>query len=194
MSEFKEKKKKMSLFTKVIIGFLIFLMFGVIGAVSSINGTSEKNISEKEEFSPIIVDVNQFAKISSEELIKIFGEPTEKEKINYSSPNGKKYKTTYYRYNKEGYCFEFLLIDNKVVRFNLITDYFETKEPIKYKNEKDIFNMFGISPNENLSKIADTGSALRYSPVSDKVGEVWIPMIENQSMNLIKITFDLNYF
>ena len=82
---------------------------------------------------------------------------------------------------------EFLLIDNAVVRLNIYKE-------MQYNNERDIFKMLGITTTNNTKKTADTGVALRYSPVSDNVADLWITNISDKKFDIIKVTYDLRYF
>lgn len=53
---------------------------------------------------------------------------------------------------------------------------------------------FGVTISDGLKKTVDNGFALRYSPVSDKIADIWIPIINNNEFDEIKITYNLNYF
>lgn len=161
----------------IILILVILLCLGVYGCSES----TEVSIVEP------IIDVTQFFRISPEKLIEVMGKPKEINEWNYNSANGNTYAATSYYYdNTLGKC-EFLIIDNKVVRLNIIKE-------MQFKNEKDILRMFGITITDNIKKVADTGYALRYSPVSDKVAEVCISNINGKKFDDIKITYDLRYF
>lgn len=142
----------------------------------------------------ILVDVNQFSRISSEELIEKVGEPNRKEDWNNSTDRGNFLITIYY-YDD----YEFFIADDSVVRMNILSEKYNdiNGEGIKFSSEESIFQMLNIPIDYNkIKKIADTGYALRYSPVSDKVAEVWCPIIDKETNTIdhIKVTFNLNYF
>ncbi|MGG0663404.1 hypothetical protein ABE042_04770 [Viridibacillus arvi] len=157
-------------------------------------GCSNATGSEKEEIKPII-DATQFSRISSKELISIMGKPESIEKYEWSVPKtGKNIVGKIYIYEKNKY--EFILFKNKVTRLNVYSgtymDYDDSK--FGFKNEEDIFSMFDIKPNENIRKVADSNYALRFSPVSDNVADVWIQEIKDNTFGIAKITYNLNYF
>lgn len=143
-------------------------------------------VSESSNSVETILDVTQFFRIPPEKLIELIGEPKEVDEWNFDKPNGTTYPVISYYYDILGEC-EFLVIDNKVVRLNISNE-------MQFNNEKDIFKMFGISYTDNTKKIADTGYALRYSPVSDNVADLWILNINNKTFDSVKVTYDLRYF
>lgn len=130
-----------------------------------------------------IIDVTQYFRISPEKLVEMLGEPKEIEEINFDSSNGNTYPMTIYYYDDS----EFLIIDNAVVRLNIYKE-------MQYNSERDIFKMLSITTTNNTKKTADTGVALRYSPVSDNVADLWITNISDKKFNNIKVTYDLRYF
>ncbi|MEI8200548.1 MAG: hypothetical protein WCG21_10830 [Eubacteriales bacterium] len=127
-----------------------------------------------------IVDATQFSRITSEELKSILGEPESVDEWTYEG-----YPTITYTYNSDND--EFMIIDDAVVRF---THYGKTV----YNSNSEIFTLFGIMPSKEIVKAADTGTALRYHNVSDKIADVWILDIEDKTFDIIKITYNLNYF
>jgi len=163
---------------KVIILISIILLCLVIYGCSTPTESSN-NVDP-------VLDVTQFFRITSEQLIDLIGEPKEVDKWNYEKADGNVYPITSYYYDILGEC-EFLVIDNKVARLNINNE-------MQFKNEKDIFRMFGIVITDNIKKVADTGYALRYSPVSDKVADLWITNINDKKFDNVKITYDLRYF
>lgn len=143
----------------------------------------------------VIIDATQFARISVEELTNILGEPQKVEEYKWiKSSNNEKIEGSLYIY--ENNKFEFLVTDDSVVRLNVYSgEYWGYDDSVmSFKKKDDIFNMFGIVPSERLKKVADTNSALRYSPVSDKVADVWIEDINKNNFGVAKITYNLNYF
>ncbi len=65
---------------------------------------------------------------------------------------------------------------------------------MKFEEKDDIFPLFGIEYNNQIKKVADTNFALRYSPVSDKIEDVWIQEIEDKTFGIAKFTYDPSYF
>lgn len=159
----------------LILLLIIVLCIFVYGCTSQANSNVET-----------IIDVTQYSRITPEKLVELVGKPKEIEENNFNSANGNIYPMVTYYYDTIGEC-EFLIIDNAVVRLNIYKE-------MQYTNEKDVFKMLGISTTNNTKKIADTGVALRYSPVSDKVADLWITNIKDKKFDIIKVTYDLRYF
>jgi hypothetical protein len=84
---------------------------------------------------------------------------------------------------------EFMLIDNSVIR---LTYYSGNKE--QFNNERDIFKMFNIVLSSNMKKVSDTGVALRYQMISDKIADIWITGIDKKTFDVVKVTYNLKYF
>lgn len=180
----------------VILAVLVVgLLGGIVGNLS--NDSSQQTIEEegKNEKAPVLIDVNQFSRISAEELVKIMGEPKSKDKWTNKTSRGE-FLIEIYEY--DGY--DFFIADNSVVRMNIYSEkyYDRNGEGIKFSSEEDIFHMLNIPVDyDRIKKIADTGFALRYSPVSDKVADVWCVGIDKEEGSIdigIKVTFNLNYF
>ncbi|KXG78290.1 hypothetical protein [Thermotalea metallivorans] len=179
-------KKKKGRAMKIIV-VLLFL-----GAVITFVGKSGVLTTVQKE-TEILIDVNQFAKITPEELIAIMGEPISKEEWNFTTSKGKFPTTSYYYDN-----YEFLVINDMVVRMNIRSDkYFDDNaESIKFSTKKSILKMLNIKYDPNRTKlVADTGVSLRFQPVSDKVADVWCSLMDgkNKTIDEIKVTFDLTY-
>ena len=64
------------------------------------------------------------------------------------------------------------------------------------KNKKDILQQFNIELSSNGKKKTDTGFALIYSPVNEKIGKVDIQLIDtdNKTFEWVKVIYNLNYF
>lgn len=173
----------------ILLTFVLALGLMSCGKSSS-NSQSSTVAVEK------IIDVNQFARITSEDLKKIMGEPENIEDWNFDSSNGKSYPTKTYTY-KNGE-FEFMIIDNSVVRMNIHSEKYNKTDgkSITFNDEKSLFSILGIEPSSNVKKVDDTGAALKYQLVSDKVAEVWVAIMDKKAktMDEIKITYNLNYF
>lgn len=175
-------------------GFIVILL--VLSFIIGLIGVGDKNTAEKaKESVELIIDTSQFSRISSAELVQIMGEPEKVEDFEWKIPRTNEgIVGKLYIYDKNKY--EFILFDDSVVRLNVYSGSFMGYDNSKmtFDNEEDIFTMFAIEPNENLKKIADTNYALRYSPVSDKVADVWIQEINGNEFGIAKITYNLNYF
>lgn len=176
------KKLQLVLFAILLLTFL-----------SACTSSNENVINEQKV--ETVIDVTQFSRISSSQLIALLGEPESRSNYEWSIPTtGKSIVGELFVYDQNKY--EFILFDDSVVRLNVYSGSFMGYDESKmsFNREEDLFSMFGIKPNSNLKKVADTGSALRYTPVSEKVAEVWIQQIEGSQFDIAKITYNLNYF
>ncbi|MCH7321786.1 hypothetical protein LZ480_07750 [Solibacillus sp. MA9] len=172
---------------KLKIIAVVFFLFTLV-ACSSENTSKSKTVEQ-------VIDVTQFNKISSSELVKIMGEPEQIEDFEWTVPkNNQSIVGKLYIY--EGNKYEFILFDDILVRANIYSgDYIGHDNTImSFEEKEDIFPMFGISPNSSMRKEADTNYALRYERVSDDVEGVWILEIENKNFGIAKFTYDSNYF
>lgn len=143
----------------------------------------------------MVIDVNQFNRISSEKLIQIMGQPQKVDEYMWSVPlTGKSIPAKTYIYEDNKY--EFMVLEDSVTRLNVYSGIYwgYDESTFYFENKEDLFSMFNIKPNDDLKKIADTGYALRYSPVSDTVAELWVLEIENSKFGAAKITYNLNYY
>lgn len=167
---------------KKLVGLcLLVLVVSIVAGCSSSNKVNSTVSKEKEQVSTII-DASQFSRISESEIEKILGDPESVEDWEF---NG--YEATKLTYNKGNY--EFLIIEDSVVRFTYMGSG-------KFKNENDLFEMFGIKPRDGNTKVVDTGSVLSYHSVADNVGEFYVLRDANDKsvIDVVRITYNLNYF
>jgi hypothetical protein len=139
-------------------------------------------IQENQEIEQII-DATQFSRITPEELISILGEPDSKDESDYTGPSGS-YDSTFYIYDDGK--FEFMVIDNNVVRFTY------NGKKSEFNSEEDLFNIFNIDTGPNLIKVNDTPGAIRFQMVNDKIADVWVSFGDDHAT--YKITYNINYF
>lgn len=173
-----------------IKGILIFMLVVILSACNNDSNVSKESV-------PIepIIDANQFSRISSTQLVEIMGEPEKTEDYEWLVPKtNKSIVGKLYTYEKGKY--EFVIFEDQVVKLDINSgEYWGYDDSVfTFNKEDDIFKMFNITPNENLKKITDTNYALRFSPVSDKVADVWVIDIDEKSFGSVKITYNLNYF
>ena len=183
---------------KLMRKFFTILLLGVclllIGCTSQNSSDIDADNENHTEKTLTLIDVNQFSRISPEELIEIMGEPNSRDEWDNLTSRG---RVLIEIYEYDGY--DFFIADNSVVRMNIYSEkyYNPDGDGIKFSTEEDIFHMLNIPIDyDRIKKIADTGYALRYSPVSDKVADVWCVGIDkdNNSIEEIRVTFNLNYF
>lgn len=171
---------------------LIIVVLLIIGFIGGIKGVLNEDNKPKVE---VMLDVNKFSRISSSELVKIMGEPEKIDDYEWKVPRtNESIVGKIYIYDENKY--EFILFDDSVVRLNIYSGTYMGYDDstMTFNEVQDIFAMFGIEPNKDLKKISDTNYALRYSPVSDKVADVWIQEVKGNEFGIAKITYDLNYF
>lgn len=168
----------------VLYSFIASSACLIIGIIISANEPPyvAEAIQEEQEIEQII-DATQFSRITPEELISILGEPDSKDESDYTGPSGS-YDSTFYIYDNEK--FEFMVIDNAVVRF---THYGEKSD---FSSEEEIFEIFKIDTGPNLKKVADTPGAIRFQMVNDKIVDVWVLFWDDTA--IYKITYNINYF
>ncbi|MCF6466344.1 hypothetical protein [Clostridium sp. Cult2] len=182
---------------KVILVILLVFSILLIGCESQDNGADADVLSQDKNYideDSIYIDVNQFSRISSKELIEIMGEPNSKDDWNNLTDRG---EFLIEIYNYDGYAF--FIADDSVVRMNIYSEkYYDFDgKGIEFSSEESIFHMLNIPVDyDRIKRTENTGYALRYSPVSDKVAEIWCIGIdeEESSIEEIKVTFNLNYF
>ncbi|HWL13450.1 MAG TPA: hypothetical protein VNQ57_10710 [Ureibacillus sp.] len=186
--------KKLTIGCLGVLGIIV-IAFTVILIVAGITGDDSTNNKTSEQSIEPIIDASKFSRITSAELVEIMGEPQGKEEIMWLVPStGKEVPAVYYTYD-EG-KFEFMLIDDQITRLNVYSgQYFGYDDSVfEFDNENQLFSMFNINPSDDLKKIGDTGYVLRYSPVSEKVGDFWVSEIEGNKFGVAKITYNLNYY
>lgn len=168
------------------------LSFSLMGCGNNTKGKEQV----KEEKQQALLEIGKFNQISSDELVKIMGEPTEKENANLSVTTSKKIPIIYYNYKKSNMYLEFLIYNGKIVRLNLHSPtYYDSKKPdLHYQSYQDLFGLFGVSKDYNPELIVKTPEVLRFKPV-EEFGEVYIMGdTEKKTFWLAKITYDLSAF
>jgi hypothetical protein len=172
--------------------FAVFIVVSMV--ILFVSGCSSDNVlnSQNEEINTII-DAAQFSRITPDELVAKLGEPKSTYDEKWTNPgDGKDYPMKTYDYDVDGYYTEFLVIENAVVRMNIYASD-NDKNQFFINNNKDILSLLGIEPRESLVVVEDNNAAAKYSSVSDKVGEVWA-MFDEKKADILKVTFNLNYF
>lgn len=169
---------------------IILLVLSLMLIVGCSSESEESNVNVEP-----IIDVNQFSRINSEQLVQIMGEPESISDFEWTIPaTGEFIVGKLYAYEQNKY--EFILFEDEVARLNFYSGNYMGYDDssISFKNENELFGLFNIVPSENFKKIADTNYALRYTPVSDKVAELWIQEIHDDGFDIAKITYNLNFF
>jgi hypothetical protein len=174
--------KKLLPLLLIIIGVVTLVGCGIIG---SNDGKHTDPIATQKN--PILVDVNQFANISSTELISQLGEPSE---ISESSCNSVfEIPCVYFDYDTTTDLGEvsFALVNDRVVRF---TSY----NTFAYKDKDVVLEQFGITKGDSCVQIINTDTALRYRCPSNQVDDFWITLIEDNTVGFLQLTYDMEYY
>lgn len=172
---------------KITLFFIVVLIF-ILAACSN-------SVENSEEIEPIL-DIPQFSLENQNFVKEKLGEPTSFEDINYQTPStGANNLLTYFYYDWEGYYSEFAFDDkDRLIRINIYPSDNKDSEFVKTTFE-DLLKQLGITPGENLTKVADTGSAWRYQRVSEGIDEVWaLDDLDEDEISTIKISFDVRPF
>lgn len=140
-----------------------------------------------EENTKIILDVTQYSRISSEELIEKMGNPISTEDDYLDG--------TLYNYDTELGHFEFIIHNNQVTRLNLHSKLsWEGKgTDFDYQGKNKTLEEFGIkiADIDKNAEINYTGESLKVSPVTEKVAEFRVSGIKNEkTFELLKVTYD----
>lgn len=174
------KKRKKGCLISFIVVFAFFIIAVIGGIIAGVNGdVGSKNKPD------LIVNGLDYAGKSVKEMQALVGNLKDGGNVNLTNTAGKTVKGKVYYLSDSDTSFTF--VKGKLVSFQ-----FYASDPVKYKKEKDIIQMFGITPAENMKQEANTGVALRYSSVSDKVSDFWIQEMDSKAktFSIVKITFD----
>lgn len=189
----KKKKNPVLIGCGSILGVLV-VGLTLILVIGGINQSSDS--ASKDKASPIL-DVEQFSLVNQAFVKEKLGEPESFEDINYQTPStGANNLLTYFYYNWNGYYSEFTFDDkDRLIRISIYPSDNKESKFVKTTFE-DLLKQLGITPGENLAKVADTGAAWRYQRVSDKIDEVWAldELGQEDKISIIKISFDVRPF
>lgn len=179
----------MELNKKLLIVLVLFfaVSFSLLGCSSS---SPENKSVDQEEQQEVLIDVKQFYRITPEELIAIMGEPKEKDDWTY---NSHPVTTYYYDLGENDASYQFMIIDNVVVQFSTLFDYYDMAG-LKDKKTEDIFAMFGVEMNDNVKCTLNNGITERYNATEQKLGDFYITRNSNDEVTTVRATYDLRYF
>jgi len=139
-----------------------------------------------------ILDVSQYSGISPRELIGKLGVPIRKDEWIYNSSKGGKHLATSYNYEVESYPLEFIIIDNVVVKMNILTIENDDNE-FYIDSNKDVITLAGVIPSDHMDTMIENSVMLRYSSISDEVSEIWATL-EGKQVRFIRVTYNSSYF
>jgi hypothetical protein len=141
---------------------------------------------------PQIMDVAQYSRMTPEELITKLGEPLRKDEWIHENSKGQKHLATSYNYEIDQYPLEFIIIDNTVVKMNVLTSESDDNQ-FKIEVNKDVFALAGITPTDKMITLSENSVTLRYASISDLVSELWVTL-EGREIRFLQVTYNSYYF
>ncbi len=171
----------------LVLVLVLFVLIIGLGIAYAPSGSSEGSPSQQEEAQPVVLcDVEQFANITSDELIALLGRP---DSTREGKCNGKfDVPCTYYEYKNHkvlGWV-SFVLVNNKVIK--LISD----KDKYECAGKDSVLERFGVKPGDKCLVTADTPIAIRYSCPSEKIDDFWY--LWGDSGCSLRVTYDMMYY
>ena len=163
------------------------ILVGLFGVISILTGCN-KEVSAPVVKAETILDVTQYARMSSDELLEKLGEPLRRDEWIYENPNGETYPATSYFFEDNHFPIEFIAVENEIIKLNVLASQSEvrTMEINKYS---DLLSLVGISPSENIEKVMENSVTARYISVNDTVNEVWATL-DSKSVDYVRVTFE----
>ncbi|HCC02762.1 MAG TPA: hypothetical protein DEP60_08670 [Ruminococcaceae bacterium] len=192
----KPPKKKVPIRKIVLWIILIIVLIPVITIILSFSFSPRiSSALSKMTSSTInnsIIDSQKFSKINYSKLKALMGGPGKKEPsgVKLFKSDGKTVIGDIYDFQNDK--FDFIIADNKVVRMEFHTN---LNNPIKYKDDDTIFQMFGLQKS-GIPITTDKESSLEYKHVSNKVENFWVTDMDRDKKTFteVYITYDENYF
>ena len=173
----------------VVIVVVLLFIFVVVKDISK-NPIQKKESNASNEIQSVF-NAPQYARITTADLIKLIGEPKNKESWTNETSKGT-FQMTLYDYDIDNAHVEYIIYEDLVVKIRWFSN-----DPVEIKDDFDnVFKMFNITVGKNAKKIADTGVTYKFSPVSDTVAEFDVHNFDADAhtFDTIYITYNLNYF
>lgn len=193
-------KKKTSIVFVVVVAILcLILVINVYDKLSGGKWAKKAQESSKASKSSVemLIDTTQFSKISPEALVAVMGEPVSIDEWVFNKGTNYAVDTTTYAYDVDGIHYEFLIMDGVVNSLHIYADWNGSTVDLKVGLNEDVFKLLGIQPSKNMQLVADTGVAIRWRPVNDKIAEVWALAALKSETNApvdIQVRYDLKHF
>ncbi len=183
-----KKRQKRKNITTIAVVLCVVVALSIFAITNSMN-PEETSVSNSDAIIQQILNANEYAGISVEELKAKVEGIDDGEEYETTDVNGNILKATCYSNADESLIF--YVMDDKVFKMQ----YDASATPVPFSNEEDIFVMFGITPASNLSKDVDTGAALCFSSVSETVSDFAVNGIdpEAKTFDFVGITFDSKF-
>lgn len=136
----------------------------------------------------LILDVPSLAGASLEEIQAKLGERKEEGDTQLTTKEGAKVTGQAYTFVEE--TIRFIMVEGKAVSME-----FHAAEPVNYKEENDIFAMFGVEKAGNMESEILMGNERQYISVSEKISLFRVESLDHtaKTFETVKITFDSTY-
>lgn len=167
----------------------VFIAIALISAVILFSACYSKQSESVESDVQLLIDVTQFSKITSDQLIEIMGEPKDIEQWDDMIAPNRTYNITTYGYQVDGVDFEFNFINGMLI-------YMIAESPsadgLNVGINNDVFQRFGIVPKRNNLTGKSGPLFARWTVLNDDIAGVWVQG-KDEIANWIKITYDIQY-
>lgn len=172
----------------LVVIFVVFIMLLLVACNNNISDESASTEINENNSINVICNVEQYANISSSELVKLVGEPDYIEK---TTTNGfAEFPCVYYEYNNDEKLGEvsFILINDSVVKLVSYNSF-------PYNNGENTLEYFNLITNKNVAR-EKTDTSARYRCPTDIVDDFWITNIDNRTdtFSTLQVTYDMFFF
>lgn len=165
----------------LVVVVALIVLFIVMVSKDLKKNPIEKQPEQSEESVDVVFDATKYSRMPVDDLTAELGDPKSISKLD---------EMDVYDYQVDGVYLTFIIADGSVVKM-----YYMPDNAINLPNdEMTIFKMFNIEPKDNIKQTVDTGTTWKYSPVSDKVAEVELYDVSEDSFGYAYFTYNLNYF
>jgi len=175
----------------LIVVAVIFMMIGMNSMKAD-----DKKAADSSPGSNVVFDAMQIAGISEKELISLLGEPKQKEEWNWLYGDAT-YPVTTFEYQDGQNSYEVLIYEAKVIRLNYFSEKYNNinGKSLTYKKKTDLLRMFNITAGDELQVKGDTGYALRFGTVNEKIADFWVALMDDEAKTVdeVKITYDKRF-
>ena len=171
---------------RIIIVLLSFLtIISILTACNKVESAPKIKV-------PQIMDIAQYSRMTPEELVTKLGEPLRKDEWIHESSKGQKHQALSYNYEIDQYPLELIIIDNAVVKMNVLASESDNNQ-FKIKANKDVFALAGITPTDKIKTLIENSVTLRYASISDPVSDLWVTL-EGKEIRFLEVTYNSSYF
>lgn len=196
----KKRKKGFGCLIAVLLVVFVPTLIGIVANLATghqIVSVEESVINETDNDSVVIEDVNQYSKISSEDLIAKLGDPVSKEAWTNKTSKGN-FEMETYLYDINSCHYEFVIADNSVVRLTIYSEQYwnGNGDLFSFENKKQIPKMFGVDLSEKTRANVDNNITYKFMKVSELIAVFDVQDInpEDKTFGFVKTTYNDSYF